>query len=83
MQTMAASGQLKLYENLTDEEVARRRTAAEKVLKEAEPKLEAALMRAMESVLRKQGGLESDQVRRLVAKYARNASRQRSLWKMK
>ncbi|WP_428041234.1 LPD5 domain-containing protein [Candidatus Avelusimicrobium fimicolum] len=78
---MAASGQLKLYENLTDEEVARRRTAAEKVLKEAEPKLEAALMRAMESVLRKQGGLESDQVRRLVAKYARNASRQRSLWK--
>lgn len=81
VQTMAASGQLKLYENLTDEEVARRRTAAEKVLKEAEPKLEAALMRAMESVLRKQGGLESDQVRRLVAKYARNASRQRSLWK--
>lgn len=78
---MAASGQLKLYENLTDEEVARRRTAAEKVLKEAEPKLEAALMRAMESVLRKQGGLESDQVRRLVAKYARSASRQRSLWK--
>lgn len=81
VQTMAASGQLKLYENLTDEEVASRRTAAEKVLKEAEPKLEAALMRAMESVLRKQGGLESDQVRRLVAKYARNASRQRSLWK--
>lgn len=81
VQTMAASGQLKLYENLTDEEVARRRTSAEKVLKEAEPKLEAALMRAMESVLRKQGGLESDQVRRLVAKYARNASRQRSLWK--
>ena len=81
VQTMAASGQLKLYENLTDEEVARRRTAAEKVLKEAEPKLEASLMRAMESVLRKQGGLESDQVRRLVAKYARNASRQRSLWK--
>ena len=78
---MAASGQLKLYENLTDEEVARRRTAAEKVLKEAEPKLEAALMRAMESVLRKQGGLESDQVRRLVAKYARSATRQRSLWK--
>lgn len=78
---MASSGQLKLYENLTDEEVARRRTAAEKVLKEAEPKLEAALMRAMESVLRKQGGLESDQVRRLVAKYARSASRQRSLWK--
>lgn len=81
VQTMAASGQLKLYENLTDEEVARRRTAAEKVLKEAEPKLEAALMRAMESVLRKQGGLESDQVRRLVAKYARSATRQRSLWK--
>ena len=78
---MASSGQLKLYENLTDEEVAHRRTAAEKVLKEAEPKLEAALMRAMESVLRKQGGLESDQVRRLVAKYARSASRQRSLWK--
>lgn len=78
---MASSGQLKLYENLTDEEVARRRTAAEKVLKEAEPKLEAALMRAMESVLRKQGGLESDQVRRLVAKYARSATRQRSLWK--
>ncbi|MCI7536565.1 LPD5 domain-containing protein [Candidatus Avelusimicrobium faecicola] len=78
---MASSGQLKLYENLTDEEVARRRTAAEKVLKEAEPKLEAALMRAMESVLRKQGGLESDQVHRLVAKYARSASRQRSLWK--
>ncbi len=81
VRTMAASGQLKFYENLTDEEVDRRRTAAEKVLKEAEPKLEAALMRALESVLRKQGGLESDQVRRLVAKYARSATRRRTLWK--
>lgn len=62
-------------------EVQRRRQQSEKVLAEAEPKLEAALMRATSKVLFNIGGLESDQIRRMLSAYGKSATRQRALYK--
>ena len=81
VRTITTSGQYKLYENWSSEEAARRRQQSEKILAEAEPKLEAALMRATSKVLFNIGGLESDQIRRLLSSYGKSATRQRALYK--
>lgn len=80
VRTAITTGSTSLY-GWDAEEVQRRRQQSEKVLAEAEPKLEAALMRATSKVLFNIGGLESDQIRRLLSFYGKSATRQRALYK--
>ena len=81
IRTLTTTGDIRRLENWSEEEITRRRQQADKVLKEAEPKLEAAFMRAAESVLRSIGGIESDDIHKIVAKYAKSATRRRSIYK--
>lgn len=80
VRTAITTGSTSLY-GWDADEVQRRRQQSEKVLAEAEPKLEAALMRATSRVLYNIGGLESDQIRRLLVSYGKSATRQRALYK--
>lgn len=80
VRTAITTGSTSLY-GWDADEVQRRRQQSEKVLAEAEPKLEAALMRATSKVLFNIGGLESDQIRRLLSFYGKSATRQRALYK--
>lgn len=81
IRTLVTTGSIRLY-GWSDEEIKSRRHKSEKVLEEAEPKLEAALVRATEKVLHNIGGLESDQIRRLLQTYAKTATRTRGLYKI-
>ena len=81
VRTLSTTGDIRRLENWSEKELARRQQQAEKVLKEAEPKLEAAFMRAAEQVLRGIGGIESDDIRRIIVKYAKSATRRRALYK--
>ena len=80
VRTAITTGSTSLY-GWDADEVQRRRQQSEKILAEAEPKLEAALMRATSKVLFNIGGLESDQIRRLLSFYGKSATRQRALYK--
>ena len=81
VRTLSVTGFYRIWENWSKEELARRKQQAEKVLKEAEPKLEAAFMRAAEKVLRGIGGIESDDIRKIIVKYAKSATRRRAIYK--
>lgn len=78
--TIITTGSAQLH-GWNADEVQRRRQQSEKVLAETEPKLEAALMRATAHVLYNIGGLEGDQIRKLLASYGKSATRQRALYK--
>ena len=78
--TIITTGSAQLH-GWNADEVQRRRQQSEKVLAETEPKLEAALMRATSHVLYNIGGLEGDQIRKLLASYGKSATRQRALYK--
>lgn len=78
IRNMVVTGSIRHYTNWSDEEISRRRKESERVLAEAEPKMEAALMQATWRVLRNIGGLESDQIRQLLQGYIRTATKLRT-----
>ncbi|MBR2391974.1 MAG: hypothetical protein IKA93_00155, partial [Elusimicrobiaceae bacterium] len=80
VRTLVTTGHVRQY-GWNDEEIKRRRQQSEKILAEAEPKMESALMWATERVLRNIGGIESDQIRRLIQTHAKSATRLRVFYK--